>query len=413
MAHWNRMHAPPPEEDEEEEPTTDARTVFKLPLGASPVRGAPGALVTVVEFADFQCPFSARVEATLAAIRSKYGDKVRVVWKNQPLLFHKLAEPAAEAAAEVRAEKGDGAFWAMHDKLFAGQKDLSETAIARMAGEVGGSSARVLAAMKSHKFAREISADQDLADDFQATGTPTFFVDGRRIVGAQPEDTFDRVIDEEVIKAQGLLAKGTAQASLYDALLQGGKGAPEPERKALAGFAGPEPTRGAATARVTVHEWADFQCPFCGRVEDTLQQLLKDYGTRVKLVWHDLPLGFHPDAGLAAQAGREAFVQKGSTGFWALHDALIGDQTKLKRDDLDFAARALRMDMQRWTAALDNNLHQREIDAEKKAADEMSINGTPAFVIVPAGANDGFFVSGAQSYARFRKLVERALAEAK
>jgi protein-disulfide isomerase len=59
-------------------------------------------------------------------------------------------------------------------------------------------------------------------------------------------------------------------------------------------------------AQVTIHEWSDFQCPFCGRVEPTVQEMMKDYGEKVKFVWHDLPLPMHPKAPLAAEAAREA-----------------------------------------------------------------------------------------------------------
>jgi protein-disulfide isomerase len=164
---------------------------------------------------------------------------------------------------------------------------------------------------------------------------------------------------------------------------------------------------------VTLHEWSDFQCPFCSRVEPTLAQVMKDYGTRIKVVWHDLPLPMHPDAPMAAQAGREAFQQKGSAGFWAIHDMMFSDQQRLKRDDLDLYARSLRLDMRHWGMSLDNALHQLELDAEKKAADDMGISGTPAFVVVPGGSGTGYFISGAQPYTRFRKIIERALAEAK
>ena len=102
----------------------DTTTVFKVPVGNSPALGSPNALVTIVEFSDFQCPFCARVEPTLKRSRDKYGDKVRLVWKNEPLPFHPAAEPAAEAAMEVRAEKGDKGFWAIHDTFFADQKIL-------------------------------------------------------------------------------------------------------------------------------------------------------------------------------------------------------------------------------------------------------------------------------------------------
>ena len=77
-----------------------------------------------MEFADYQCPFCARAEATLRDLRADYGDKVRLVFKNEPLPFHQRAEPAAEAALEVRAEKGDAAFWTMHDSMLDGPQRL-------------------------------------------------------------------------------------------------------------------------------------------------------------------------------------------------------------------------------------------------------------------------------------------------
>jgi protein-disulfide isomerase len=417
MARENRANPPKPEADVEDEAPDDTKTVFKIPVGGSPVLGNPNALVTIVEFGDFQCPFTARVEPTLEAIRAKYGDRVRIVWKNEPLPFHKQAEPAAEAALEVRAERGDKAFWAMHDKLFAEQKNLTKDGdplLVRLAGEAGASPDRVRRAVATHAHKRAIDADEDLSEDFEANGTPHFFINGRRLVGAQPEEKFDAIIDEEIRHAQSLLAGGTAPAALYDALVRNGKGPPPPETKDVpASFPSNEPVRGSASARVTLHEWADFQCPFCGRAEPTVAQVMKDYGTRVKLVWHDLPLPMHPDAPLAAQAGREALRQKGSTGFWAMHDLIFLDQQKLKRPDLDGYAVALALDMGQWRAALDGGAHDAEIDAEKRLAEGMNIQGTPAFVVVPGGASRGYFINGAQSYSKFRKILDRALSEAR
>jgi protein-disulfide isomerase len=415
LALVNREFAPKADDhgDPADEPPDETRTVFKVPIGSSPVRGGPAALVTIVEFGDFQCPFCGRVEATLDDIRHKFGDKVRIVWKNEPLPFHPNAEPAAQAALEVRAERGDAGFWAMHDKLFAAQKDLSPAVLAKLAAEVGASPDRVRRAMTTHARAKEIGTDGDVAEDFQANGTPHFFINGRRLVGAQPEEKFDAIIEQEIAKAQALVAKGTPLAGVYDALVKDGQGPPEPEKKPLATLPASDPVLGNPAAKVTVHEWSDFQCPFCGRVEPTMAQVMKDFGTRIKVVWHDLPLSMHPDAPLAAQAGREAFQQKGSAGFWALHDLMFADQTRIKRDDLDVYARSLRLDMQHWGMSLDNAQHQLELDAEKKAADDMGISGTPAFVVVPGSSPTGYFISGAQPYARFRKIIERALAEAK
>jgi protein-disulfide isomerase len=411
LARENRRKTPK-EEPQDDEPE-DTKTVFRIPVGKSPVLGNPNALVTIVEFSDFQCPYCARVEPTLKAIREKYGDKVRIVWKNQPLPFHPWAERAVEAALEVRAERGDAAFWQVHDAIYAHQSELGDDLLVKLATAAGARADSVRKAMAGHTHLGEIERDVDLADDFEAEGTPTFFVNGRRLVGAQPLEAFAAIIDEEVTRAQDLLAKGTRPGDLYGALIKDGKEPPPPETRAIASLPPDDPARGNAGARVTIHEWSDFQCPFCERVEPTLAELLKVYGARIRLVWHDLPLPMHPDALLAAQAAREAYKQKGPSAFWNMHDAFFRDQNSLGRDHLDAYAKELSLDMERWKAALDGGAHAAEIDADRKAADQMNIRGTPGFLIVPGHASSGYFVGGAQSYSKFHKLVDRALAEAK
>jgi protein-disulfide isomerase len=418
MSKENKKNAPAAKD--EDEPKEDDKSVFRVPVGASPVLGPQNALVTIIEFSDFQCPFCSRVEPTLKAVHDKYGDKVRLVWKNEPLPFHPAAEPAAQAALEVRAEKGDKGFWDAHDKFFAGQKDLTNGSapnidgIVKIAAETGASADKIKKAISEHTHKKDIDADQDLAEDFQANGTPHFFINGRRLVGAQPEEKFDAVIDEEIKKAQDLIAHGTRPNDVYDALTKDGKGPPEPEKKDLPkSLPSNDPARGNMSAKVVIHEWSDFQCPFCGRVEPTVAQVMKDYGDRVKFVWHDLPLPMHPDAPLAAQAGREAFAQKGPSAFWALHDKMFANQQKIKRDDLDGYAKDLNLNMDKWKAALDGSTHTSEIEADKKAGNDDGIQGTPAFIVAPVGAPNGYFVNGAQSYSKFRKVIERALSEAK
>src|ERR1700722_8772545 len=174
-----------------------------------------------------------------------------------------------------------------------------------------------------------------------------------------------------------------------------------------------DPAWGNMSVKVVINEWSDFQCPFCGRVEPTVAQIKKDYNDKVKFVWHDLPLPMHADAPLASQAGREVFKQKGPSAFFSFHDKLFANQQKIKRDDLDAVAQELGLDMGKWKAALDGSTHTAEIEADKTAANSDSISGTPAFLIVPAGAKQGYYISGAQDYGKFRKLIDRALAEAK
>ena len=412
--------APPPQQPNQAPPVAQVRKV-DLPDNAEKVsRGAKNPKVTIVEFSDFQCPFCSRVEPTLKSVRDKYGDKVRLVWKNEPLPFHPAAGPAAEAAMEVRAEKGDKGFWDMHDRLYAAQKDLMSgkdpniDAIVKIASDAGASADKVKAAISGQTHKKEIDADNDLSQDFQASGTPHFFVNGRRLVGAQPEEKFDKIIDEEIKKAQDLISKGTKPSEVYDALVKDGKGPPPPEMKDIpSSLPANDPARGNMNAKVTIHEWSDFQCPFCGRVEPAVQQVMKEYGDRIKFVWHDLPLPMHADAPLASEAGREAFKQKGPSAFWAIHDKMFTNQQHIKRDDLDGYAKELNLDMDKWKAALDGSTHSAEIEADKTAAGSDNISGTPAFLIAPNGAKQGYFISGAQDYGKFHKLIDRALAEAK
>jgi protein-disulfide isomerase len=386
---------------------------FQVPIGKSPARGPATALVTIVEFADYQCPFCARVEDTLRSLRARYGDDLRIVFKDAPLPFHPQADPAAQAALEVRAEKGDAAFWAMHDALFVHQRELDAAVIVRLAEAAGARPEKVRAAISSHAHAPEIQGDQDIADDFDADGTPYFFIDGRPLVGAQPESEFVAVIDEEVKAAKGLRAGGTAAAALYDALIKDGQKPEEPERKDVPPLPAGDPARGPATAKVAIHEFADFQCPFCIRAEPTVREVQSTYGPRVRFVWHDFPLPFHADARPAARAAREAKAQGGDRAFWQLHDRLLSEHAGLSRADLDDYARVSGLNMVQWSAALGAAGHEAEIDADIHAAEALGIDGTPTFLVVPSGSRSGYLIVGAQPFAKFHKIIERALGEAR
>jgi protein-disulfide isomerase len=411
MTKENKSNAPPAAKEDQGE-KEDTTTVFKVPVGQSPVLGSNNALVTIVEFSDFQCPYCSKVEPTLKTIREKYGDKVRLVWKNEPLPFHPRAEPAAEVAMEARAEKGDKGFWDVHDKLFASQPKLDDPDLEKVAQDAGLNMDKVREAMKTHKYKAMIDGDADLADDMQASGTPHFFVDGRRLVGAQPPEKFEKIIDEELVKAQGLISSGKKPSEVYDAMIANGKGAPEVEKKNVASSPS-APARGNLKSKVTIIEFSDFQCPFCKRAEDAVNQVMQAYGDKVRFEWRNLPLPMHPDAPLAAQASMEAYKQKGPDGFWKMHDLLYANQPSkekqdgLKREALDTYAQQLSLDMGKWKTALDTQSHKAEVDADAKIGNDAGIQGTPAFVI------NGYFINGAQPFPKFRKVIERALAEAK
>jgi len=408
MSQENKKAAPAPAEEEDDKEKED-KSIWKVPVGKSPVLGSDKALVTIVEFSDFQCPYCKRGEESVKKVRETYGDKVRIVWKHEPLPMHPRAEPAAELAMEARAQKSDKGFWDAHDKLFDSAPKLEDADLETVAKDLGLAVDKVKSAIKDHKYKKEIDADSEAADDFQASGTPHFFINGRRLVGAQPFDKFKNMIDEEITKANALLAKGTKPSELYDTLVKDGKGAPEPEKKNVA-LPTNAPVKGNPNAKVTMLEISDFQCPYCKRVEESVKEVSKNYGDKVKIVWRHLPLPMHADAPLAAQAAQEAFKQKGSEAFWKMHDLLFDNQSTengLKREALDKYAQQIGLDMAKFKLALDNQTHKAEVDADAKVANDAGINGTPAFII------NGYYINGAQPYAKFRKVIERALAEAK
>lgn len=383
----------------------DAKIVWKVPVAGAPVRGNANALVTLVVFSDFQCPFCKRVEPTIDQLRTAYGDKLRVVWKDQPLSFHPRAEPAAELARAARAQKGDAGFWAMHDALFDAAPALEDADLERLAKKVGLDVQKAMSQVKAKTYKRAIETDQELADDVGANGTPTVFVNGRKLTGAQPFDKFKSLVDEELVRAEALVKGGTAKSAVYDAAIKDGKGAPEPERRSIGAPPPSAPFRGAANAKVVIQQIGDYQCPFCARVEPTLAELLKAYPGKIKIVWRDKPLPFHTDAPLAAEAAREAYAQKGNEGWGKMHDLLFANAQALKRSDLDGYAAQLGLDRAMFARALDNHTHKATIDADDKAVSDAGVSGTPAFFIGP------FFISGAQPLSKFRRAVDRALAE--
>ena len=388
------------------DPPEDSETAWRVPVDGSPIRGNVDAPVTIIEFGDFQCPFCKRAEQTIDKVRDTYGDKVRVVWKHEPLPFHQRAQPAAELALEARAQKGDAGFWRAHDKLFDAQPKLEDDDLFRLGAQLELDGAKLKIAIREKKHQREIDVDAELGDDVQATGTPHFFVNGRRMVGAQPFEKFKTIIDEELRKFDDQHGSIAAK-DYYASLMKDAKGAPEPEKKHAPPIPAGAPFRGGKDAKVVIQEWADFQCPFCQRVEPTVNEVLKLYGDRVKIVWRDKPLPMHPDAVMAAELAREALAQRGQDGFWKMHDKLFANQQHLKRADLDDYASELRLDIKGVTRALDSQTHKAVIDADDRAGTDIGISGTPAFLI------NGYYLSGAQPLPKFRKLIDKALAESR
>jgi protein-disulfide isomerase len=396
----------------------DPNAVYRVPVGDSPVLGAADALVTVVVFSDFQCPFCGRAEVTLRALRARYGREIRFVWKNEPLTMHPRARPAAQVALEALAERGAAGFWRAHDLLFEHSTALERPELEGYARELGLDAARVRTALDRNVHDPAIDADHQLAQQLGVSGTPAFYINGRRLVGAKPEEAFVRLIDEVKRQAEARLrtVAGTTRANLYERTIAdgatalayvGGGAAPAPaaDRVYTVRPRAGAPSFGGADARVVIEHFSDFQCPFCGRVGPALDEIRRRYGDRIRVVWRNFPLRIHPNAMLAAEAAMEVYAQRGNEGFWAFHDVLFAHQEALERPQLEAYAAAQHVDMARFRAALDGHTHQGAIQDDMAAA-----TATGAELAMPAFFINGRFLVGAQPAEEFARRIDAALA---
>jgi protein-disulfide isomerase len=216
--------ARPPGPDGKQKPQgPDGKATYKVELGDAYVKGPADAKVTIIEWSDFQCPFCSRVTPTIKQLADKYGNDVRIAFKHNALPMHNRAKAAALAA---EAAGNQGKFWEMHDLLFANQKELTDENFDKWAGELGLDVAKFKADLADPKTAKKVDDNQKQGTTLGARGTPAFFVNGRYLSGAQPVEAFSALIDEEMKKADALIAKGTSKDSVYAETIKNGKTAP-------------------------------------------------------------------------------------------------------------------------------------------------------------------------------------------
>jgi protein-disulfide isomerase len=175
----------------------DPTKTYDLPAGTSPSRGKKDAPVTVLHYTDFQCPVCKRVAPTLDQLAAAYPESVRIVYKMHPLRIHNQATIAAEAFLAANAQ---GKFLEMHDKLFERQASLSRETILAIAKEIGLDVPRFTNDLDTHAYLAVIEQETKEVVAIGSTATPTSFINGRFVVGAQPLDVFKKMVDEELAK---------------------------------------------------------------------------------------------------------------------------------------------------------------------------------------------------------------------
>ena len=174
----------------------DPTRIYAVRTQGAPFLGPEKAPIRIAEFSDFQCGYCAQVGATLTQIREVYKDEVQIVWKNLPITsIHKNAMDAALAS---QAAHNQGKFWEFHDKLFANQDKLDVDSLKQYAAELGLNTSQFETDFQSSDVKKRVATDMGEAKFLGITGTPTFFINGRMLVGSQPFSNFAELINAEL-----------------------------------------------------------------------------------------------------------------------------------------------------------------------------------------------------------------------
>lgn len=370
-----------------------------------PFKGDPNAPVVIEEFSSYQCPYCVRYfNETYGQILDAYVNtgQALYIFRDFPLAGKHLSVPSAEAASCAGELGGADAFWGMHDLLFADQATWSggdaEDGFKQFAQALGLDVNAFTECMASDHQEAAIQADAAEGSQRGVRGTPTFFVNGQPLVGAQPFAAFAQAIDQAL--------GGQAQT---------GAETPPEERTPYptptpATIAPVEESRvlGDPDAPVTIVEFSDYQCPFCARYfTETWPQLKANFieTGRVKYIFKDFPLtSIHPQAVKAGEAARCAGEQN---AYWDMHDLLYTGQAAWSGNAgaaelfKDYAAE-LGLDAGAFDTCLDSGRWEEAVMGDLNEGLSLGVTGTPAFFI------DGYPIRGAQPYELFEYAIQLA-----
>jgi protein-disulfide isomerase len=400
-----------------EQPQPDGGDRYRVELrGDEPQLGPDDALVTIIEFADYQCPYCADSVKPLKDAMKPYGDDVRLIFKHYPLPGHTRAAPAAYVSWAALQQ---GRFWEFHDRLFEAKSAIDS--VPEWIKEFGLDASKFGRDMESSEAKQAVDSDMMAGAKVGVTGTPAFFVNGHLYRGKRGEVDWRKIIEFELKYAKEIVKSGVARADLYEHMMkdalarQAGTAdrpaAPPRQRRPgepddVSIYKVPidgRPSKGPDNALVTIVEFADYHCPYCSRLVPDLERLLEAYPNELRLVYVQRPLPMHPNAREASKAALAA----GNQGkFWEMHEKLFLRQLQTM-EQFEGVAEELELDLEQFRADIASDEVVAQIVADQQLADQFGISGTPAFFI------NGRYISGAQSYSVFDAIVQERLAEAR
>jgi protein-disulfide isomerase len=351
-----------------------------LDLTGAPTRGAPDAPVTIVEYSDFECPFCARATGVVENVWKRYGGKVRWVFKHYPLDFHRDA-PLAHRAALAAGEQGQ--FWQMHDLIFENQRAMKRDDLMRMASDLGLDMTRFLLDLDGDRLAGVMQRDMVEGTRVGVEGTPTFFINGHRLVGAQPLEAFTAIIDRE-LETTGLAYTRPAVGAMVPS---------DVIERAM--------SRGSADAPVAIQWYADLGSALHRDAVTLLKRVLDAYPDEVRVVFHHRPLDERPDRWLPYEA-TVAAAEQGK--FWEIHDLLLLRPVQ-DTDTLASAARRLGLDGEWFEEGLATGRARAVVERQLAEARQRDVRGAPTFFI------NGARLDGVVTWTQIEAAITQALSQ--
>jgi protein-disulfide isomerase len=395
--------------------------------GGAPALGAEHPKVVIFWLDDLSTPDTAGVLPTLARLIQEHPETVQLVWHSGP---PRAPDEHRRAALAARAAYQQGRFWEFLELLHSAAEATDEEILVRYAERLALDRAQFDADRADAATARRVAEELAVVAALEVAAAPTFFFNGRALVGVRPYEDFHALLAEAELYADQALAAGTALPALHDALatLQHPQGQRfvqllverrSPDRVVAPPPTGPSPSAddtvwyvplapdspqlGAADPIVHLVVFADFACPFTQALVPTLQAALALFPEDLRLEWRNNPRESDGDGWLAAEA---ALVAHSVGRFWELAPVLLDNQGALARADIDRYAADMGLDLRVFGHALDARVYRERVAADRALAERLQIRATPQMYV------NGRALAGARPLDEIRALVAEEMERA-
>jgi protein-disulfide isomerase len=401
------------------------KLVYAVPIGSAPVKGPKTALVTVIAYMDFQCPFCKKAIERLLNIQKSMSKDMRVVFKHRPLRFHRQAHTAAQAAVEAQRQNK---FWSYMALLFKNHRNLGVSQLIKLGTQAKLNGKKLKKALSTQKHKSAVDRDNREALKFGVKGTPTMFINGVKMVGARPQSTMLAEIKKQMRVAKKVLKKkGVTRKNLYARLIKGGikksskmakryiavsrkhgtaagtkipsrhlkapslrtKSAQIKKKKSLT-FAD-RPSLGPHRAPLTIVWFTNQNCYGARRMFRAWSHISQRYAGKVRLVFKHHITKSGDKGFFSAMVLEEAYAQG---LFWAMLRQFVGTRMYRKNKVLELAE-SMGMDMKKLAHALKTKKHESRVKRDlAEAKGNLRYQSRCNVALLPNGQELYGYISG-------------------